>query len=42
LPATVVLTNRLRGEARFDSVDALVTQMNADVAEARRLLGLAG
>ena len=41
-PAAVVLTNRLRGEARFESVDALVSQMNDDVAEARRLLGLAG
>jgi len=38
--ADVVLTNHLRGEAKFDSVDALVAQMNADVAQARRLLGL--
>lgn len=29
---------RLRGEEKFDSVEALVTQMNADVAAARRLL----
>ena len=40
--ASVTFTNHLRGEARFDSVDALVTQMNADVAEARSLLGLSG
>jgi len=28
---------RLRDEAKFDSVDALVTQINADIADARRL-----
>jgi riboflavin kinase/FMN adenylyltransferase len=30
---------RLRGERRFDSVDALVEQMGADVAETRRVAG---
>ena len=30
---------RLRGERRFDSVDALVEQMDADVQETRRLAG---
>lgn len=29
---------RLRGEERFDSVDALVAQMNVDAAQARRVL----
>jgi riboflavin kinase/FMN adenylyltransferase len=29
---------RIRGEARFESVDALVAQMGRDVAEARRIL----
>jgi riboflavin kinase/FMN adenylyltransferase len=29
---------RLRGEERFDGVEPLITQMNADVAETRRLL----
>jgi riboflavin kinase/FMN adenylyltransferase len=31
----------LRDEARFDSVDALVAQMDADCAEARAVLALA-
>ena len=39
---TVDLTARLRAERRFDSVDALVTQMRADEAEARRLIGSHG
>jgi riboflavin kinase / FMN adenylyltransferase len=30
---------RLRGERRFDSVDALVEQMAADVQETRRVAG---
>ncbi len=38
--ARVVFTHRLRGEAKFDSVDALVVQMQDDVAETRRVLGL--
>lgn len=29
----------LRGEAKFDSLEALITQMDKDCAEARRLLG---
>jgi riboflavin kinase/FMN adenylyltransferase len=41
-PARVVFTHRLRGEAKFDSVEALVEQMHADVAETRRVLGLGG
>jgi riboflavin kinase/FMN adenylyltransferase len=32
-------TARLRGTARFDSVDALVEQMRRDVDQARALLG---
>ena len=28
---------RLRDEAKFDSIDALVTQIKADIADARRL-----
>lgn len=35
----VSLIERLRGEAKFDSLDALVTQMNKDVAQARVILG---
>jgi riboflavin kinase / FMN adenylyltransferase len=31
--------DRLRGEEKFDSVEALVEQMNQDVADARKLLG---
>jgi len=30
---------RLRGMVRFDSVEALVTQMRADIAAARALAG---
>lgn len=40
--ARVEFTHHLRGEAKFDSVDALIAQMHADVADARRLLGLPG
>jgi riboflavin kinase/FMN adenylyltransferase len=29
---------RLRGQVRFDGVDALIVQMGADVEEARRIL----
>jgi len=39
---TVDLTARLRAERRFDSVDALVAQMRADEAQARRLIGSHG
>ncbi|HIF12455.1 MAG TPA: hypothetical protein EYQ82_05500, partial [Dehalococcoidia bacterium] len=38
---TVEFTKRLRGEERFDSVDALIVQMNNDVDDTRRLLGTA-
>ncbi len=40
--ASVVLTHRLRGEAKFDSAGALVAQMRSDVASVRQLLGLPG
>lgn len=36
------LSHRLREERRFDSTDALVTQMRRDEEEARRLIGLDG
>jgi riboflavin kinase / FMN adenylyltransferase len=36
--AAVRFVSRLRGEARFESVDALVEQMHRDVAEARKVL----
>ncbi|MBJ7330001.1 MAG: bifunctional riboflavin kinase/FAD synthetase [Solirubrobacteraceae bacterium] len=35
---TLAFHHRLRGERRFDSVEALVEQMHRDVAETRRLL----
>lgn len=35
----VRFVERLRGEVRFDGVDALVAQMGADVAQTRALLG---
>jgi riboflavin kinase/FMN adenylyltransferase len=35
----VAFVERLRGMVAFDSVDALVTQMNADVDRTRELLG---
>lgn len=37
-PAKVRFVQRLRGEVKFDSVDALVEQMSKDVDEARTLL----
>jgi riboflavin kinase/FMN adenylyltransferase len=37
--ARVQFVARLRGEQRFESVDALVTQIGADVARAREVLG---
>jgi riboflavin kinase/FMN adenylyltransferase len=36
--AQVQFVSLLRGEQRFDSVDALIEQMEADIAESRRLL----
>ncbi len=35
----VALIERLRGEEKFDSLDALVAQMDKDVAKAREILG---
>jgi riboflavin kinase/FMN adenylyltransferase len=35
----VDFSHRLRGQERYDDVEALVTQMNADVARTRELLG---
>jgi riboflavin kinase / FMN adenylyltransferase len=40
--ARVQIVAHLRGEARFDTVEALVSKMQADVAEARRVLGPSG
>ena len=37
----VALEARLRGEAKFDSVDRLVAQIRDDAAAARRILGVA-
>jgi riboflavin kinase/FMN adenylyltransferase len=36
---TVEFIERLRGELRFDSVQDLIAQMNADVERTRELLG---
>ncbi|MEM9342763.1 MAG: bifunctional riboflavin kinase/FAD synthetase [Pseudomonadota bacterium] len=36
---SVALVDYLRGEAKFDSLDALITQMDADSAKARAILG---
>ena len=36
----VALTHHLRGQVRFDGVDALITQMRADCDQARRLLSV--
>lgn len=41
-PAHVQFVERLRAELKFDSIDALVTQMHADVEQARRILSAAG
>nr|MCU0909391.1 riboflavin kinase [Paracoccaceae bacterium] len=35
---SVALVDWLRGEARFDGLDALIAQMNADSARARAVL----
>jgi riboflavin kinase/FMN adenylyltransferase len=37
--ATVAFAHRLRGEQRFDDVDALVAQIHADIEAARDLVG---
>lgn len=36
----IALTHHLRGQVRFDGVDALITQMRADCEQARRLLSI--
>ncbi|MBD3664360.1 bifunctional riboflavin kinase/FAD synthetase [Sulfitobacter sp. TSTF-M16] len=36
---SVALVEHLRGEERFDSLDALITQMDADSTRARKILG---
>jgi riboflavin kinase/FMN adenylyltransferase len=38
-PLRLEFLKRLRGEKRFDSVEALVEQMGADVDEARAIAG---
>src|SRR5687768_2183575 len=38
----IAFLERLRGEKRFDSVDELVTQMNSDVEDAKRIASAAG
>ncbi|APE42676.1 riboflavin biosynthesis protein RibF [Sulfitobacter alexandrii] len=38
-PLSVALVEHLRGEEKFDSLEALISQMDADSAEARRILG---
>ena len=37
-PLSVALVEHLRGEENFDTLDALITQMDADSAQARRIL----
>lgn len=37
-PLSVALVEHLRGEEKFDSLDALITQMDADSAQARAIL----
>ena len=38
-PAKVRFVERLRGEERFDSVEALVEQIERDVEQTRKVLG---
>jgi riboflavin kinase/FMN adenylyltransferase len=40
-PARVAFVGRVRGDARFDSAEALIEQMHVDVAEAERMLAAA-
>ncbi|HEY6473587.1 MAG TPA: bifunctional riboflavin kinase/FAD synthetase [Acidimicrobiales bacterium] len=40
-PARVSFVGRVRGDARFDSAEALIEQMHQDVAEAERMLAAA-
>ncbi|OAN80568.1 riboflavin biosynthesis protein RibF [Sulfitobacter sp. EhC04] len=37
-PLSIALVEHLRGEEKFDSLDSLITQMDVDSAEARRIL----
>ncbi|MDC1320303.1 riboflavin kinase, partial [bacterium] len=37
--ASVALVAYLRGEENFDSLETLITQMDADCAQAREILG---
>ncbi|MEP5727906.1 MAG: bifunctional riboflavin kinase/FAD synthetase [Sulfitobacter sp.] len=37
-PLSIALVEYLRGEEKFDGLDALITQMNADSAQSRRIL----
>jgi riboflavin kinase / FMN adenylyltransferase len=41
-PARVQFVAKLRGETRFDGIEALTAQLQRDVADARRLLAVAG
>ncbi|MFT6675416.1 MAG: riboflavin kinase/FMN adenylyltransferase [Sulfitobacter sp.] len=38
-PLSIALVEHLRGEEKFDSLEALITQMDADCAQARAILG---
>ena len=40
-PARVSFVGRVRGDARFDSAEALVEQMRQDVADAEQMLAAA-
>ena len=40
-PAQVAFVGRIRGDARFDSVEAVIAQMHLDVAETERMLAAA-
>ena len=37
-PLSIALVEHLRGEEKFDSLEALITQMDADSARARAIL----
>ncbi len=39
-PITIQFLHRLRDERRFSGIDALLAQIQADAAEARRLLAV--
>ena len=40
-PARVSFVGRVRGDARFDSAEALIAQMHRDVADVERMLAAA-